>query len=315
MPEAVSRRIALVGAINRDTIRTADGVETESYGGLLYSILPLAAIVDDDAMVHPVVNVGEDIREIVEDTLSPLARVSVAGIEFVPDKNTHCFLDYDEDGNKQETLLGGVPKLTVERLEPYLDGDAVVFNFITGWELDLETLQTARQMSDATFFMDVHSLSLGTDQEHRRYLRVPPEWEAWTACADVVQMNEKEAELLAGHKLVDEVQRLTFGRRLIENGSSVAIVTLGEAGADVIYVQDGDVQFHHSPSQPAGPPQDETGCGDVFLIGFAWSYLQDRNPLVAARFANVLAGINVTLRGLDAVRGIGEALEARAESS
>jgi sugar/nucleoside kinase (ribokinase family) len=50
-------------------------------------------------------------------------------------------------------------------------------------------------------------------------------------------------------------------------------------------------------------------------MGFAWSYLQDRNPLVAARFANVLAGINVTLRGLDAVRGIGEALEARAESS
>lgn len=41
---AGGRRIALLGSINRDTIRTPDGVETESYGGLLYTLLPLAQI-------------------------------------------------------------------------------------------------------------------------------------------------------------------------------------------------------------------------------------------------------------------------------
>ncbi len=314
MADAGSRRIALVGAINRDTIRTSDGVETESYGGLLYSILPLAAIADDRTTIFPVVNVGEDVRTVVETILAPLNGVSLDGVDFVPDKNTHCFLDYDAEGNKQETLQGGVPKLMLERLEPYLDAEALCVNFITGLELDLETLQAARRATDATIFMDVHSLSLGTDDERRRFLRVPPNWQAWTACADVVQMNEIEAVLLAGHPLIDDEATLSFGRQLIENGSEVVIVTRGEEGADVVFTDAGETRFHHSPAKPAGPAQDETGCGDVFLMGFARSYLDLRDPVEASRFANQLAGINVTLRGIDGVRGIGEALRARVTS-
>lgn len=314
MAEAGGRRIALVGAINRDTIRNSDGVETESHGGLLYSILPLAAIVDDQTTVCPVVNVGEDVRSVVEEILTPLPRVSLDGVDFVPEKNTHCFLDYDAAGNKQETLRGGVPKLTLERFEPYLDCDALCVNFITGWELELETLQAVRRASNATFFMDVHSLSLGTDDERRRFFRVPPDWEAWAACADVIQMNEREAELLAGHPVDDRETTLAFGRQLLLNGSKVAIITRGEAGADVVFAGTGESNLHHSPSQPAGLAQDETGCGDVFLMGFAWAYLQDRDPVEASRFANVLAGINVTLRGIDGVRSIGEALKARVAS-
>jgi sugar/nucleoside kinase (ribokinase family) len=311
MAEAEGRRIALIGAINRDTIRTADGVETESYGGLLYSILSLAAIVDDQTAVNPVVNVGEDMRGVVEKILTPVARVSLDGVDFVPEKNTHCYLDYDEVGNKQESLLGVVPKLTRERLEPYLDCDAICVNFITGEELELETLRAVRKASQATVFMDVHSLSLGTDDQQRRYLRVPPNWEAWTACADVIQMNELEAGLLAGHSIANEEATLAFGRRLLENGSKIAIITRGEAGADVVFGTEDEPRFHHSPSQPTGPVQDETGCGDVFLMGFAWAYLQDGDPIEASRYANVLAGINVTLRGIDGVRGIGETLSAR----
>ena len=167
MADAGGRRIALVGAINRDTIRTADGVETESYGGLLYSILPLAAIADDETSIYPVVNVGQDVQSAVEEILSPFPLVRVDALEFVPEKNSHCFLDYDVEGNKQETLFGGVPKLTFERLEPYLNGDALCVNFITGAELELETLEAVRRAADARIFMDVHSLSLGTDEQPR----------------------------------------------------------------------------------------------------------------------------------------------------
>ena len=169
MVEAGGRRIAIVGTINRDTIRTPDGVETESFGGILYSILPLDAIIDEMATIYPVVNVGEDMQGVVEGILSGCRGVSHDAIRIVPHKNPHCFLDYDEGHNKQETLIGGVPKLTLKDLEPYLACDAIVVNFITGMELELETLQAAREAATATIFMDIHSLTLGMDDQHRRF--------------------------------------------------------------------------------------------------------------------------------------------------
>ena len=303
------RRIALLGTINRDTIRTPDGIETESYGGILYSLLPLSAIVKDSAQIFPVVNVGEDMRDVVKGYLEPCSNISFDAVSFVPDKNTHCFMVYDEQGNKQETLLGGVPKLTFEQLSPYLDADALIVNFITGTELELETLQHVRSESSAPIFMDIHSLTLGIDDQNRRFWRVPPRWEEWVACTDVIQMNEQEAALLAGSDLDTEAKTTDFANRILDNGSTVVLVTRNKNGADAIYRRDGQTILHHSPPQPAGVPQDETGCGDVFLMGFMSRYLDEQDPVTASLSANKLAGINVTLRGIEGVRKFGEALE------
>ncbi len=308
------RKIALLGTINRDTIRTPDGVETESYGGILYSLLPLSAIVKETARICPVVNIGEDVREAVTGYLSPCDNVQFDGVSFVPEKNTHCFMVYDEEGYKQETLLGGVPKLNFSQLEPFLDSDALVVNFITGMELDLETLQQVRRQTESPIFMDIHSLTLGMDDQRRRFWRVPPRWEDWIACTDVIQMNEDEAALLAGEALDTTDKTVAFGEQLLANGSSVVLVTRNEHGSDAIYHDGARIVLHHSPSQPSGEPQDETGCGDVFLMGFMTSYLDTQDPVEASRFANVLAGVNVTLRGIEGVRRFGEELEIRSVS-
>lgn len=315
MAEKAPRRIALIGTINRDTIRTPDGVETESYGGLLYSALPLSAIVEDEAIIYPIVNVGSDLKEVVDGYLADRTNVSFEAIQAVPEKNTHCFLEYDEKGNKQETLLGGVPALTPERFRPYLTCDAICFNFITGLELELETMRRVRAETEALIFMDIHSLTLGMDDQRRRFWRIPPQWEEWTACADVVQMNEAEAALLAGKPLQSDSDTLAFARKLLDNGSSIVMVTRGAEGADVVFRgSTGDPAFHRSPASLVGESTDETGCGDVFLMGFVWSFLGTCDPIVASQFANTLAGINVTLRGIDGVRQIGDVLRARAAS-
>ena len=304
-------RIALLGTINRDTIKTPDGVETESYGGILYSLLPLSAIVKDDAQIFPIVNVGEDMREIVTGYLEPCKNISFDGVSFVSEKNPHCFMVYDEAGNKQEILLGGVSGLTFSQFEPFLSADAIVVNFITGVELELQTLQRVRAATKSPIFMDIHSLTLGMDDEKRRFWRVPPQWEEWIACTDVIQMNEQEAGLLAGEPLDTEAKTIAFAERLLDNGSSIVLITRNEHGSDAIYKEQGNTILHHSPPQPSGEPQDETGCGDVFLMGFVTSYLDAQDPVEASRFANTLAGINVTLRGIEGVRRFGEELEIR----
>lgn len=308
-------RIALVGSINRDTIRTPDGMTTESYGGLLYSILSLAALMDrgrevgrdltgaiGGVEIFPVCNVGQDVQAAVAGFLGRSPLVRCGGVRFVPDRNNHCFLDYDAEGRKQETLQGGVPPLTFERLSPFLTCDALCFNFITGFELSIETLERVRASTSALVLMDVHSLTLGIDEQRRRFWRRPPDWERWIACAHIAQMNEREAGLLWGADVThgDEMRR--FGERVLGLGPSTLIVTRGALGSDAFFRgPDGAIESFHAAAAPPGPPVDETGCGDVFLVGFAVEYLRSRDVRRASIFANRAAGANCCLRGIEEI--------------
>lgn len=302
-------RIALLGTINRDTIHTADGVTTESYGGLLYSILALAEIASDRAAIYPICNVGRDMEDVVREKLAPYPQVKLDGIRFVPKKNPHCFLDYDAEGRKRETLRYDVPQLSLSQIEPFLGCDAMCFNFITGMELALATAQGVRGSAAGLLLMDVHSLTLGIDDNRRRFWRVPPQWKAWVGCVDVVQMNEQEGALLAGEMLDGEGATCRFASRVLSAGPSALIITRRHRGSEMIVQDDrARVAIHRFDAMPIGKPRDETGCGDTFLMGYTWAFLQTGDRAVASRFANRVAGINVCLRGIEGIGQIGQFL-------
>ena len=46
--------IAVIGTINKDTIHTHDGKIHESFGGLLYTIIPLAQIIGKNYQILPI---------------------------------------------------------------------------------------------------------------------------------------------------------------------------------------------------------------------------------------------------------------------
>lgn len=302
-------RIALLGTINRDTIHTADGVTTESYGGLLYSILALAEIAADRATIYPICNVGRDMEDVVREKLAPYPQVKLDGIRFVPGKNPHCFLDYDAQGRKRETLRYDVPQLSLSQIEPFLGCDAMCFNFITGMELALETAQGVHESAAGLLLMDVHSLTLGIDDNRRRFWRVPPQWKAWVGCVDVVQMNEQEGALLAGESLDGEGATCRFASRVLAAGPSALIITRRYRGSELIVQDDrAEVAIHRFAAAPIGEPRDETGCGDTFLMGYTWAFLNTGDRAVASRFANRVAGINVCLRGIEGIGQIGQFL-------
>lgn len=302
-------RIALLGTINRDTIHTADGVTTQSYGGLLYSILALAEIASDRAAIYPICNVGRDMEDAVREKLAPYPQVKMDGIRFVPGKNPHCFLDYDAQGRKRETLRHDVPQIALSQIEPFLDCDAMCFNFITGMELALETAQCVRRSAAGALLMDVHSLTLGMDEKRRRFWRVPPQWKKWMGCVDVVQMNEQEAALLAGETLDGEDATRRFAKRVLAAGPSALIVTRRHRGSEMIVRGDrAEVAIHRFAAAPIGEPLDETGCGDTFLMGYTWAFLQTGDRACASRFANRVAGINACLRGIEGIGQIGKFL-------
>jgi sugar/nucleoside kinase (ribokinase family) len=295
------KRIAAIGTVNRDTIYTPDGVMTESFGGLLYTVLGLAALADSGTVICPVCNVGADVWEKVMGFLEGWTNIVPDGVRWVPERNNHVTIRYDARGEKEEVLLGGVPPLDSGCLKPMLDVDAVCVNFISGFELSLEAMQRLRRSASGKILMDFHSLSLGMDAKRRRFFRRLAHWREWMTCADVVQMNEREAEVLAGRMLRNEVEVGAFGAEVLECGPDALSITRGDAGSWLVN-SDGLEAF---PALALDEVMDVTGCGDVFLAGFTLEYIRSGDVRAASRFANRAAGMNGRLRGMEEVGGLG----------
>jgi len=298
-------RIAVVGTINRDTILLPDGEKKESYGGLLYSIVPLALLAEAGTTVLPVVNLGRDVAGPVKAILSRYPQVSLEGIHLVPEKNNHAFLSYRSQGEREEVLEGGVPPLTFKQIAPFLDADLLLVNFISGRDLSLETMKRVRAHTMATIYMDIHSLSLGIDRQGGRFWRQIPRWREWMAQADVVQVNREEARLLSGDQVPWEENLLSFGRTLMEVGPSILLITLGSEGSLLVTGSRKDIHQERFDPQPPPRVKDTTGCGDVFLAAFMAEHARSDDPQKASQYANLAAGAKCELSGIEDLKALG----------
>ena len=104
--------------------------------------------------------VGEDLapraREFLRDAQAHRARCG-ADRGAVPEQSRRAALP--ERRAAQEHLSGGVPAWSWLGLKPLLDEsrlDALYINFISGWELDLETAQLIRQHFRGPIYCDLH---------------------------------------------------------------------------------------------------------------------------------------------------------------
>lgn len=105
--------------------------------------------------------------------------------------------------------------------------------------------------------------------------------------------NEGEAAALSGLPVDSAAQALAAARALIARGAGGVAVTLGAQGAMVVTADGVTPVAAHA----AGPVVDTTGAGDCFTGTFAAALAEGRDPVAAARFAAVAAGISVTRVG------------------
>ena len=77
------------------------------------------------------------------------------------------------------------------------DLDALYVNFISGFEIDLATMQLLRQHFRGPIYCDLHSLLLAVQPGGLRTPRPLAEVAEWCRCADLIQVNEDEMELMA----------------------------------------------------------------------------------------------------------------------
>lgn len=200
-PDAAGTRVlGVVGTLVWDTIHRRDGRDApvEEWGGIGYALEALSAMRPPGWEILPIVKVGRDLSERAFRFLRELPGVRTdPGIQVVPEPNNRVEIRYRDGARRAERLTGGVPPWAGPELTP-LAGlcDALYVNFISGFELELETARALRASYPGPIYADLHSLFLGVGRAGDRFPRPLPRWSDWLRCFDAVQMNEDECVLL-----------------------------------------------------------------------------------------------------------------------
>jgi sugar/nucleoside kinase (ribokinase family) len=308
-----TRTLGVVGTLVWDRIYARDGraAPVEEWGGIAYALAAASAAVPEGWRVFPIVKLGRDLAEEGRRFLRELPGLDDSGVVIVPEPNNRVELRYESNTRRCERLTGGVPGWTWPELAPLVGlCDALYVNFISGFEMSLETARAVRRGYDGPIYADLHSLFLGIDPRGLRIPRSLEAWAAWLACFDAVQMNEDEFDLLG---VTGDPWQLAAGALGPDLG--LITVTLGERGAAYV-VADGFVSDpaawsakRHGVTVAGGARSgrvalldgtrrgDPTGCGDVWGATLFSRLLAGVDLETAMVHANRFAARNVEHRG------------------
>lgn len=312
-------RLGVIGTIVWDRIFARDGraEPVEEWGGISYALAALAAARPADWEIVPILKVGRDLEEQAMSFLRTLPGLDLdSAVQGVSEPNNRVELRYQDGVRRSERLTGGVPPWEWAELEPILaDLDALYINFISGFELGLETALRVRLSFPGPIYADLHSLLLGIEPGGLRTYRPLAAWRDWLRCFDIAQVNEDELGWLAG--AWGDPWR--FAADVVGDELRLLLVTLGARGA--AFVASPAFRGHPCTWRTPGfspPPTlvvpgaatsgliaqsaevddgDPTGCGDVWGATCFMRLLDGAGLEAAMRAANRAAARNAAHRG------------------
>ncbi len=300
------KRLGVIGTMVWDRIygRSVTAEAVEEWGGIAYALAAFEATLPDHWELLPLIKVGRDMATEANAFLRSLRHVPAhARFVEVPEPNNRVVLHYASLERRTECMYGGIPGWRWPELGPMVrDLDALYLNFISGFELDLETATALRRGFPGPIYADFHSLLLDVAEDGRRRPKGLPDAPAWFSCFDAVQLNEDEMGRIGADPMAVAADALARGVGLL-------VVTLGARGA--AYFAAPSFAFRHQDARlPAGPIRtarlpapdiatagDPTGCGDVFGATVVSRLLQGDPVEAALREANRLAARNVSAHG------------------
>ncbi|MDQ6828309.1 MAG: carbohydrate kinase family protein [Gemmatimonadota bacterium] len=307
------KRVGVIGTFVWDTIYGRDPMvaPVEEWGGVTYALGGLDAALSEEWEIVPIAKVGSDLAPRAREFLSTLKRIAPdAALVEVPYPNNRVALYYQSAERRCEKLTGGVPGWTWPALQPLIAGlrlDALYVNFLSGWELDIETAQLLRQHFRGPIYCDLHMLVMAVQADGMRTPKPLPNAGEWCRCFDLLQMNEDEVGMMAPDPMALAATALSAGVRNL-------IVTMGSRGAVYFAAPDfesladldtprplgatlGPVRTSLVPAEKLSVDGDPTGCGDVWGASYFSRLLAGDTLSVAMRAAHRAAARNVEYRG------------------
>lgn len=305
------KRLGVIGTMVWDTIhgRAPHGEPVEEWGGIAYALGALDAALTDEWEIVPLIKVGRDLAGRAREFTATLPRMAGdAALIEVAYPNNRVELRYETTERRAERLSGGVPGWSWLGLKPLLGGlDALYVNFLSGWELDLETARLLRQHFRGPIYCDLHMLVMAVQPTGWRELQPLPNAGDWCACFDFLQVNEDEASAMAP-------EPMALAATAMAAGVNCLIVTLARRGAvyfaapgfdrlsDVARPAPlgsalGPVRTELIPQRQALADGDPTGCGDVWGATNFSRLLAGDSLRESLRAAHRAAARNVEYRG------------------
>lgn len=108
----------------------------------------------------------------------------------------------------------------------------------------------------------------------------------------LLKPNKKELEYLVGKRLASKDEVIEEAKRLVEEGISKVVVSMGEQG--LLYVDGGQVIFEEAKKVKA---VNTVGCGDSVVASLCMSEVSGETADIAMKKASALAAANAATRG------------------
>ena len=255
---AAGRSVAVLGPIPRDRIITHNGEIFEKYGCALYTVAALAALLDPDDRIRPIVHVRREDEDAIKEMLSQFPNVDLTGVRSALDRGDVVELDLHRP---EPTGSSGRPHfmapITPADVEFALDADSFVCVPITDYQVEpghagATSSRTAPARSCWTpTGPPVTLVTRAASARDRLWI----ERDAWLPYIDILKMNLEEAGCSwfprrtpraprrPRDPMADGGAARLFAEHCLRRGVQAVCVTLDQRGCAVYYLDaDGALQ-------------------------------------------------------------------------
>ena len=292
--------ITIIGHLCLDVIHHANGAETQSYGGIFFSIATAANLLSSNDTVYPVFGIGKGEYDAFIERLRIYPNVDTSSIYKFNAPTNQVHLRYKNDKERVECSKYIAEPIPWKRIRPYIDSDIILLNMISGFDISLETLDEIRmdvREKHTPIYMDVHSLTLGINEDFTRFHRPVENWRRWLFMLHGVQMNEEEAAILS----TEQFNESNFAKQALALNTKALIITRGERGCSAFIDDRKHIQHTDIPGVAIQKPVDPTGCGDVFAAAYCAQYGKSKNIIESIQIANRIAAFKAQFAGSTAI--------------
>jgi len=309
--------ILVIGHLCYDEIHPPDQEPVYGFGGIFYSVAALAAVAGNGHKIIPVFGVGEDKKDELFARLSEFLNISTEGIFTFQGPTNRVKLFYDDDHERIECSEMIAPPIPVSAAQSYVKrSDAILINMVSGFDVTFDMLYAineSKSSRNVPVYFDIHSLTLGVDENNKRFRRPMMDWRRWMFYTNIVQMNELEAATLTLERLAEE----QLAKIMITLGPKTMLVTRGDRGVGVYQADKKKVLREDIPGIKINREgndtakkvlPDPTGCGDVFGAAFLFHYVKSGDSIASARFANRVAARKAAMQGSNDLRHLSDGL-------
>jgi len=308
-------KIAVVGPIPQDTIKTHKNETILKYGCVTHPTVALAKLMEGEGKVIPITNIHKQDVKPVYELFKDYTSIDKRGISSEMDAGTIIELDFIDQNNRLEKQVANMSPISVDNVRPFLDSDCFVFVPITDFEIEVEVLELIKSESNAQIIFDAHGPTTYVTDDGNRLRRYWKDREKWLPYIDVLKMNLEESLCCWFERDHNELENFDeedtghlndFAEYILNTGVEYLYVTLDSRGCAIFRKRDGIIVNQFIKSVSVKNVIDTTGCGDSFAGGLAYGFTKYNDYLKAAYFANTLGALRTQGKGFEVFKSLPE---------